>query len=171
MEGTDRLASPGESARVTGMEAVAAGLAIAGGVLLVLLALLVVASVLGRWLFGTPVRGDFEFVRIGVAVGVFSFLPYTQLRRGHVAVDTFTARLPGPVTRALDAVWDILLGAFFALFAWRLTLGTLDARLYGETLTQFPWPVWPVYGASAALCAVGAVAAVGAARARLGMPR
>ena len=68
--------------------------AIAGGMLILAVAALVVASVLGRWLLGKPIPADFELVEIGVGIAIFAFLSYTQLRGGHIAVDTFTRRLP-----------------------------------------------------------------------------
>ena len=49
--------SPGRLTRAT--ERVAAWLAVAGGILSLAIAFLVVASVIGRWLFDSPINGDF----------------------------------------------------------------------------------------------------------------
>ncbi|MBM3525987.1 MAG: TRAP transporter small permease, partial [Alphaproteobacteria bacterium] len=45
------------------LDRLAGVIAILGGMLALALAGLVVASVLGRWLFGRPVPGDFEIVQ------------------------------------------------------------------------------------------------------------
>src|SRR5262245_35549170 len=73
---------------------VAKCLALVGGAVAIVIAAIVVASVLTRWLFSTPIPGDFEMAQIGTAVAVFAFLPYCQILRGNIVVDTFTARLP-----------------------------------------------------------------------------
>ena len=77
-----------------------------GGVLAVGVAVLVVVSVLGRWLLYKPVPGDFELVRIATALTVFAYLPYTQARRANIMVDTFTQRLQQRVRDAIDAFCD-----------------------------------------------------------------
>jgi TRAP-type C4-dicarboxylate transport system permease small subunit len=86
--------------------------AVGGGLLVLAVAALVTTSVLGRWLFGKPIPADFEFVEIGVGIAVFAFLSYTQMRSGHIAVDTFTQRLPPRVNAAIDGIWALVLCAF-----------------------------------------------------------
>jgi hypothetical protein len=75
------------------IERLTARVAALGGALALAIAGLVVVSVLGRWLFSSPVEGDFEFVKMATAIAVFAYLPYTQARRGNIMVDTFTSRL------------------------------------------------------------------------------
>jgi len=133
--------------------------AIAGGVLVLAVAVLVTASVLSRWLFNQPIPADFEFVEMGVGIAVFAFLSYTQVRGGHIAVDTFTQCLPPRLNAAIDGIWALLLCAFLGLFAWGLASGAVEARQYNETLVQLPWPIWPVYALSALLCALACISA------------
>lgn len=147
----------------------AAVLAVAGGTLTCLAAALVTVSVLGRWLFNSPIPADYEMVEIAVGVSIFAFLGQTQARSGHIAVDTFTLRLPAKVNAAIDGVWDLVLAAFLAFFAWGLFAGGLDARANGLTLIQLPWPVWPVYLLCSVLAALACVVAVATAIAKLTM--
>ena len=59
--------------------------ALAGGLLLVALMLMVVISVIGRALIGIglgPVPGDFELVEIGVGIAVFFFMPWCYVKGG-----------------------------------------------------------------------------------------
>ncbi len=102
-------------------------LALAGGVLMLVVACLVTVSVLMRWLLGDGISGDFELVQIATALGAFAFLPLCQGRHGNVIVDTFTARLPERARRGLDALWDLAYAAVIAVIAWRLAAGALDA--------------------------------------------
>jgi TRAP-type C4-dicarboxylate transport system permease small subunit len=128
--------------------------AVAGGLLAMAVAGLVVASVLGRWLFSTPVEGDFDFVRMATAIAVFAYLPYTQARRGNIMVDTFTNGLPKRIRNGMDAFWDLAFAAFMGLCAYGLFNGALDALRTGETTMQLQLAVWPAIALGAALCAL-----------------
>ncbi len=137
---------PSPVERLTGL------VAIAGGLLALAVAGLVVVSILGRWLFSQPVEGDFEFVKMATAVAVFAYLPYTQARRGNIMVDTFTQRLPPRLRDGLDAVWDLAFAGFMGLCAYGLALGALDARHTGETTMQLQLAVWPAIALACVLC-------------------
>lgn len=149
-------------------ERTATGAAIGGGLLVLAVAALVTTSVLGRWLFNKPIPADFEFVEIGVGIAVFAFLSYTQMRSGHIAVDTFTQRLPPRVNAAIDGIWALVLCAFLALFTWGLASGAIEARQYNETLVQLPWPIWPIYAVASVLCALACISAACAALVKFG---
>ncbi|HEY7383225.1 MAG TPA: TRAP transporter small permease [Beijerinckiaceae bacterium] len=110
--------------RLTGA---AEALALAGGTLMLVVACLVTASVLMRWLLGDGIAGDFELVQIATGVGAFAFLPLCQARRGNVIVDTFTTGLSRRTRDGLDAVWDLTYAALMAVIGWRLVIGAQDA--------------------------------------------
>ncbi|MBI1245073.1 MAG: TRAP transporter small permease subunit [Alphaproteobacteria bacterium] len=137
--------------------------ALLGGILALAIALLVCTSVLGRWIFYKPVTGDFEFVRIATAIGVFAYMPYTQVRRGNIMVDTFTQGL-GPRTLGfIDAFWDIVYAAFMAFAAYGLFLGAIDARENYETTQELQLQMWPFIATSSVLCALVAATSVATA--------
>ena len=71
--------------------------------------------------------GDIELVQMATAVAGFSFLPYCQLRRGNIFVETFTLMLSKRKQTLLDAAWDIVYAIVAALMGWRLVAGALDA--------------------------------------------
>ncbi|ROR32195.1 TRAP transporter small permease [Inmirania thermothiophila] len=118
------------------------GFAIAGGVLILAAAALTVVSVGTRYVLGRPIPGDFELVEIACAVAVFAFLPWCQLQRGNVLVDVFTLRAPRRLRARLDALWSALYGALALLLAWRMALGGLDMRRYGEQTMVLGVPLW-----------------------------
>lgn len=142
------------------LERLAAIPALIGGVLVCFAALLVSVSVLGRWLFNKPIPADYELVEVAVGVAVFCFLSYTQARSGHIAVDTFTQRLPARLNAVIDGIWDLVFAGFLAFFAWGLYSGGMEARLNGMTLIQLPWPIWPVYLVCAVLAALACFVAI-----------
>ena len=117
-------------------------LAVAGGVLLLAMTFVTVASVAGRTLFARPVPGDFELVELGAAVAVFAFLPYCQLRGGNVIVDFFTVKAGRRARVLMDAFGALLYAAIAALLAWRLALGGLDMHAVGEETMVLAVPVW-----------------------------
>lgn len=161
---SDAPAAPAPIERLT------AFVAVLGGVLTLAVALLATTSVLLRWLFSAPIDGDFEYVKMATAVAVFAYLPYTQVRRANIMVDTFTSWLPIGAQRVIDAFWDLVFAALTGYLAWCLVNGTLGLRLSGETTMQRQLVLWPSVGLSAALAALVAVAALATARALLRTP-
>ena len=135
-------AAPGVRPLGRTLHLAATGIALFGGAILFALTLLTVISVAGRALLSAPIPGDFELIEIGMAVAIFSFLPYCQIVRGNVIVDLFTARA-GPRIRALlDAAGNLIYTAIAALLTWRVALGGLEVRSYGETTMVLRVPVW-----------------------------
>ncbi len=153
---------PSRLERLTGVSAVL------GGMLTFAVALLVTVSVLMRWLLGAPIDGDFEYVKMATAIAVFSYLPYTQARRGNIMVDTFTQWLPPCVICAVDAFWDLVFAAIMAYLTYCLVHGTLSALHSGETTMQRQLVIWPSLAVCAALAGLVAVTAFGTALRLLG---
>jgi TRAP-type C4-dicarboxylate transport system permease small subunit len=145
------------------LEQVTGVCAVLGGLLTFAVALLVTVSVLMRWLLGAPIDGDFEYVKMATAIAIFSYLPYTQARRGNIMVDTFTLWLPQPVVRAIDASWDLVFAAIMAYLTYCLMHGTLGAIRSGETTMQRQLLIWPSIALCAALAGLVAVTAFGTA--------
>lgn len=128
-------------------------IAVAGGCVSVATAAVVVLSVFGRWFKSSslaslapwigPIDGDFEYVKMGTAIAIFAFLPYTQALRSNIFVDTFTSRLPQRTQNALDAFWDFVYAAMMAVLTGAMVFGTMDYYQSGETTMMLQLPVWP----------------------------
>ena len=138
-------------------------LAVFGGGVALAVAGLVVVSVLCRWLLSSPVPGDFELAQIGTAVAVFAFLPYCQLVRGNIVVDTFTAHLAARARHAIDGLWDLVYAAAMALVAFCLARGTWDMLASQEVSMVLRIPVWPGVAFGALACAFLAIVALSTA--------
>jgi TRAP-type C4-dicarboxylate transport system permease small subunit len=124
------------------LHATATGVALIGGAVLFALTLLTVISVAGRAVLNAPIPGDFELVEVGMAVAIFSFLPYCQIVRGNVIVDLFTAKAGPQVKALLDGLGNLIYTAIALLLTWRVALGGLEVRSYGETTMVLRVPVW-----------------------------
>jgi TRAP-type C4-dicarboxylate transport system permease small subunit len=146
------------------IETAARTLAVFGGVVILGVAGVVVVSVLGRWLFAAPIPGDFELAQIGTAVTVFAFLPYCQIVRGNIVVDTFTAALPARIRSRIDGLCDLIYAAAMALVAACLARGTMDTYASQEVSMVLRLPVWPGVAFGALCCAFLAVVSLATAR-------
>lgn len=122
-----------------------------GGAVLTLIAVMSVASIVGRALSFTglgPVPGDFELVEAGTALAVFSFLPWAHLRNGHAVVDLLWNTYPPAMQRLLALLSDVLMLIVWVLLVWRMGLAMSDYRENGETTFILQFPVWWAYAAS-----------------------
>lgn len=146
------------------IEMAAKVLALLGGIVALAVATAMVVSVLGRWLFASPIPGDFELAQIGTAVTVFAFLPYCQIVRGNIVVDTFTAALPAHIRSRIDGLCDLIYAAAMAMVAVCLARGTVDTYASQEVSMVLRIPVWPGVAFGALCCAFLAVAALATAR-------
>ena len=134
--------------------------AVVGGVVLVAMTLMSVASIIGRSLFGKPVLGDFELIQIGTAICVAAFLPLCQMEGGNIIVDFFTVRSSDRVQGWLDLFGALLLSAVMLLVAWRTGAGALTVKASGETSMIMGFPSWIGYAFMAPGFALTAVAAL-----------
>ncbi|AXI54660.1 hypothetical protein SuNHUV7_34490 (plasmid) [Pseudoseohaeicola sp. NH-UV-7] len=137
-----------------------------GGFILVAMALVTVVSIVGRALlsFGlSPVRGDYELVANGCALAVFCFLPYCQLKRGHVTVDIVTSMFPPRAQAIFGLIGDLLITLAAIIMmrqlwfgfgekfpygsdALRDTLGMGYKPFFAETTYELEISVWIPYG-------------------------
>ena len=127
------------------LEGLSVALALVGGLILAAVALLTTASILGRWLFATPILGDIELVQTGCAMMIALALPYCQLKRAHIIVDFFTQGARPGLRAGLDAFGSIALGVVCLLLAWRAAIGVGDMRENGETTMILGFPFWMTY--------------------------
>lgn len=135
----------------------AKGLAVLGGLVLLAMTLMVVASIIGRALIPLglkPITGDYELVSIGMAFAIFAFLPWVHLERGHALVSLLTDTMPAAVNSWLLVASDLLMLLASGFIAWRLYDGTLDKLRYGETTLLLGFPLGWAY-------ALGLIGAVG----------
>jgi len=137
----------GEAARPTdpagrALYRVANILAIFGGILSCVMAVIVTISVIGRYLFSSPISGDYDLVGILCGSAIFAFLPYCQLQRGNVLADFFTQWAPAHVKALLDAAGNVLFLIAMALFTWRLYYGMLEMQQSNEQIAAFAFYRW-----------------------------
>lgn len=117
-------------------------LAVCAGVMLILMAMMSVASIVGRSVFGNPIVGDYELVQIMSAMAVSMTLPFCQMIRGHVIVDFFTTGLPAGVNKKLDLVANLLLAIAGFVLSWRIGVGLIEMQGNSDASMLLNIPTW-----------------------------
>lgn len=99
-------------------------------------------------LFGTSVAGlpGYEdFVRFAVGAASPMFLPWCQVRRGHLAVDIFINAAPARVQRMIDGIALVLLAAAAVFLAGFMVEGLFETRADNVLSRVLGWVEWPFY--------------------------
>jgi TRAP-type C4-dicarboxylate transport system permease small subunit len=134
------------------------GLAVFGGISLLIITVFTVLSVVGRTGFDLPILGDQEVVELGCAVAIFSFMPYCQMRAANVIVDFFTAPLSLAARDFLDTLMNGAFSACIALITWRLAIGTMGVFNSGDASMFLRIPLWWGYSFALLACVLWTLA-------------
>ncbi len=133
--------------------------ALFGGIVILLVVAIQTTSVI-TGAFGRPLPGDFELTELGVAVGVFAFLPYCQITDANVTADIFTSGL-GRRTKAMLVFLGAVIALVFAIvMAWRTWIGAQDQFSYDYQTAILQIPIGYAFIPIVISLALVAVAAV-----------
>ena len=119
--------------------------ALLGGAVLACVVLTTAWSLLMDILFHKPVPGENEIVQVGVAIAVFSFLPYCQLTGANISADIFTARAGARTIAILTLLGAATAFVFSTILVWRSWAGLLDYRELLETTPIMQFPLWVAF--------------------------
>ena len=119
--------------------------AIGAGLVLTGMALMSLASIVGRTFLESPIIGDYELVQSMCAVAVSLSLPYTHWIKGHVIVDFFTLHAPKRLNAVLDCVAHLTLAIMAALVCWRLWVGLWQLKEAMDASMLLSIPTWWTY--------------------------
>jgi TRAP-type C4-dicarboxylate transport system permease small subunit len=110
---------------------------------------LTVADVIGR-LFGTPIRGTYEMVGFVGALVIAFALPYTSVKKGHIAVDFLMMKMPWLVRVVVNAINALIATVLFGAISWQSVLYAHSLKVSGEVSPTLQMPVYPfIYGVAA----------------------
>jgi TRAP-type C4-dicarboxylate transport system permease small subunit len=113
-----------------------------GGAFLIGMMVLTCANIASRTVW-EPVRGTFELMGYFGAVVTASALAYTQLNRGHIAVNVLINRFSKKTQQRLNAFNNLVCTLFFAMVAWQIGLkahGFMQTGEVSETLRVIFYP-------------------------------
>lgn len=124
-----------------------------GGVALVVMTAVSCIS-MGLRMYGVPIAGVYDLVcYLGALVAALP-LAYTQLKKGHIAVDIVSLLLPSWVRKTGIGISYVLGMVFFGAAAWKITTLANILRQSGELSETLKMPFWPFTYAVAASCAL-----------------
>lgn len=135
----------------------AGGLNALAAAAVVFIMLLVTADVVLRF-FRRPIPGVYDAIGLlGAAIISFA-LPYTTLKKGHIAVDILVRKLPWAARVGVNVANTLASLALFGLLAWQSAVYAQSLRASGVVSPTVQMPTYPfVYGVavgSALLCVV-----------------
>ncbi len=116
---------------------------------------MVVLEVVSRYVFGNPIVGYIDIMRMMMAVLVFLTLAYCQRQGGHIRMELFMTRvLKGGRRYHLVEFSHLLLSlAGFGVIAISSLHGALEDYAIGDVSSVLYWPIWP----TKMLVAIGAI--------------
>jgi TRAP-type C4-dicarboxylate transport system permease small subunit len=132
-------------------------LALVGGAIVLFIVVMTVISIVGRYFFNLPVKGDFEITEIACGVAAFLFFPYTQYTGQNLIAEFFTSAVSARFRDWLDAVHTVIFALIAAFFAWRAYEGLIDKVVTAERTMLVGIPIWWPYAAAVAASALLAV--------------
>jgi TRAP-type mannitol/chloroaromatic compound transport system permease small subunit len=124
------------------LRAVSRWLALAGGLVFVVLVAMSIVSIVGRKLWSAPIPGDMELLQMCAAFGSASFFAWCHLTGNDVKVDFFTHNWSPRKVAFLDGLGSLLVAIFGTLVAWRSFVGALALYEYQETSPILAIPIW-----------------------------
>lgn len=112
---------------------------------LVVMMLMVVADVVLRAVFNTPVKGAYDVVSISLLVMTMFGIAPVVARRAEILIDLIDAFLPPAGLRALSFLSAVIGVALFAFFGWAMIQPAMDAWAWGERSLELGIPKWPLW--------------------------
>lgn len=134
-------------------------LALIGGVFLVGMITITCANILSRVLW-EPIRGTFELMGYAGAIVTAFALGYTQIKKGHVAVDILVAKYSTRAKKVVHLINSFLCLLFFVIVAWQIAVKANILMKTGEVTETLQIIYYPFTYAVAFSCLVLALVLV-----------
>lgn len=115
---------------------------VTAGICLTLMALLILAQIVGRW-FGVVIPSTEDFSGFLLAAASFLALAYTLRSGGHIRVNLVISHLQGPVRSVIEGLVLLLALALVSYAAWSVLWLVIESYQF-EELSQgyIPVPLW-----------------------------
>jgi len=111
---------------------------------LVLMMVLSCADIFMRYLFSRPITGTYDVVGLSGAVLVSFALPYTMLKKGHVAVELLVQSLSRGKRLVIETFSHLLGISLFLVLVWQAILLSRDMKAAGEVTPTVHLPFYPI---------------------------
>ena len=129
-------------------QAVARIITLVGLTGLTLIALLVVADVLGRWIFNVPIEGTQDIIAVLLPVSIGASIPSVITTRGNISVRFLQNLLGQRIGQAFDVLSGVVGTMLLAFISWSFVKYTTDLARHNETtwILHIPTaPSWAIF--------------------------
>ncbi len=113
-----------------------------GMAVLIAMVLLLVADVVSRRVFNSPLSWGFELVKVMLAVVVSYTIVYCAVRGGHIRIDLLTNRFPKKAQQILDVVIYLFGTGLFGLMSWGLVIHAMHLWDANRITGVLPVPIF-----------------------------
>lgn len=120
-----------------------------GGAAIVVLLVLMVADVLMRRLFASPITGATEMAQLTM-VFIFLGVALTTLENRHVKVDTLMEYFPAKVQAVLDIAIYVIKFVFSLWLGWQAYQTAILSNKMNQIYSMLKIPIYPFYWVVAA---------------------
>jgi len=106
--------------------------------------LLTCADVVMRYVFSRPIIGTYDLVSLMGAVLASFAMPYTMLKKGHVAVEILIQRLSRGGQLIIETFTHLIGISLFLVLVWQAILLSRDMKAAGEVTPTLLLPFYPI---------------------------
>ena len=111
---------------------------------LVLMMVLSCADIFGRYIFNHPITGAYDIVGLSGAVLTAFAMPYTMLKKGHVAVELLIQSLSRGTRLVIETLTHLLGISLFLVLVWQAIIHAEDMKEAGEVTPTLLVPFYPI---------------------------
>ena len=104
-----------------------------------------VVDIVLRYVFSSPIAGDYELIELALVLIVFFAIPHTQTVHGHVAVDILTIRLSRRMKDVCGLIGWLAGTVMLAIITYANYRQIFKVRGNELTTGILRIPVWPFY--------------------------
>ena len=110
---------------------------------IVVVMFIVCVNVLGRGIFGIPLKGTVDMVSLLGAFVIAGAIAYTQVLKGHIRITLFIELLPHPIRTILACLIDLVGMVLFGIISWQTILFAKGTHEIGELSEVLKIPIAP----------------------------
>jgi len=110
---------------------------------------LTVVDVIGRKFFDAPITGSYELTEFMLALIVFYSVGYTQIQKGHIAMEAFVSRFPPKAQAVIESIVYCVSLGLVSLMTWQLVAHAKRTWIGNNVSGVLNLPLYPFIMASA----------------------
>jgi TRAP-type C4-dicarboxylate transport system permease small subunit len=111
--------------------------------LILLMMLITVGDVAGRYFFNRPILGVFELTRFGLGAIVCTALGFSQINKVHIAINLLVSRLPQGWQNIIETFNYLVAFVAFVIVTWQMFEYTGRLYISGQVTSVLGISIYP----------------------------